>query len=55
MDQVNVHDEDGTDTDKIGNMLIFGHVDESKLHGLDANGKADLVDATNGALILFSS
>ena len=55
-DMVDVHDEDGTDTDQAALMLIHGHVDESKLIGLTASAKTDLLTpATSGALIFFSS
>ena len=41
-DEVNLIDEAGTARDSQATMLIHGFVKESKLHGIDANGKADL-------------
>ncbi len=41
-DQVNLLDEDGNAQDSHSVGVIHGVVDESKLVGIDANGKADL-------------
>ena len=41
-DEVNVLDDEGTAQDSHSVGVIHGVVDESKLVGIDANGKADL-------------
>jgi len=41
-DEVNLLDDAGTARDSQATMLIHGFVSEAKLHGIDANGKADL-------------
>jgi hypothetical protein len=41
-DETNLLDAAGTAGDSQATMLIHGYVRESKLHGIDANGKADL-------------
>jgi hypothetical protein len=41
-DEVNLLDESGTARDSQATMLIHGFVTESKVFGIDANGKADL-------------
>ena len=47
-DEVNLIDEAGTARDSQATMLIHGFVRESKLHGIDANGKADLAHVIFG-------
>ncbi len=41
-DQVNLLDEEGSAVDSFATGMVHGVADESKLHGIDANGKADL-------------
>ena len=41
-DEVDLLDSTGAAADSQATMLVHGYVDESKLAGLDANGKADL-------------
>ena len=40
--ETNLLDETGTARDSQATMLIHGYVSESKLYGIDSNGKADL-------------
>lgn len=44
LDEVNVHDEDGNDQDRIATILVHGVVDDSKIYGKDASDhyKTDL-------------
>lgn len=41
-DETNLLDETGTARDSQATMLIHGYADESRLHGIDSNGKGDL-------------
>ena len=47
-EQVDLLDETGSAADSQTVMLIHGHVDESKLHGIDASGKSDLAQIIFG-------
>jgi hypothetical protein len=47
-DEVNLLNEAGTASDSQATMLIHGYAAESKLHGIDSNGKADLTHVIFG-------
>jgi len=47
-DEVNLLDETGAARDSQATALIHGYVKESKLHGIDSAGKADLAQVIFG-------
>ena len=47
-DEVNLLDETGNAADSQATMLIHGYVDESKLAGIDGDGKSDLAQIIFG-------
>jgi len=42
LEDVNLLDENGTARDAAGVLVVHGIVDNSKLYGIDANGRADM-------------